>query len=188
MVAGNAMDILKMFKQENEQLTKKIEVLTRELDRANGFHESAAGKLFNSEQKCKQLKAQVKDLINRNAILRQRPDLPVDRIPAIVEMDRLKAQVNELRASITREAAFVLRERFGIEDEDCEERLRLSACRLIDTRKKSSTQSLTEHDAALLECVAQKLCGDAELPSANGWVKKMIFDEAAHIRQQALEK
>lgn len=65
MVAGNAMDILKMFKQENEQLTKKIEVLTRELDRANGFHESAAGKLFNSEQKCKQLKAQVERFQNK---------------------------------------------------------------------------------------------------------------------------
>lgn len=34
------------------QAIKKIEVLTRELDRANNFHES-------SEQECKQLKAQI---------------------------------------------------------------------------------------------------------------------------------
>ncbi len=44
------------------QAIKKIEVLTRELDRANGFHESAAGKLFDSEEENKQLKAQVERL------------------------------------------------------------------------------------------------------------------------------
>lgn len=44
------------------QAIKKIEVLTRELDRANGFHESAAGKLFDSEEENKQLRARVAEL------------------------------------------------------------------------------------------------------------------------------
>lgn len=45
--------------------------------------------------------------------------------------------------------------------------------------------SLNLHDAALLETVANKLCGDAEPPTANGWVKKMIMDEADKLRQEA---
>lgn len=105
------------------------------------------------------------------------------------ERDQLKAQVNDLRASITKEAALVLRERFGIDDEDIEERLRQSACRLIDTRKKSFTQSLAEHDAALLERVAEKLCDQQEFNGtcADICFSDDLFDEASRIRHQTKE-
>ena len=41
----------------------------------------------------RELQAQNKDLIQRNAFLRERPDLPVDRIPAY---KRMQEQVKDL--------------------------------------------------------------------------------------------
>ena len=43
------------------------------------------------------LKGQHKGLVLQNALLRQRPDLPVDRIPAAREVDALRAENARLR-------------------------------------------------------------------------------------------
>ncbi|MDH5182294.1 MAG: hypothetical protein OEX12_00255 [Gammaproteobacteria bacterium] len=44
--------------------------------------------LCEARKTMKRLHAENKDLISRNAFLRQRPDLPVDRIPAYEEMNK----------------------------------------------------------------------------------------------------
>lgn len=46
------------------------------------------------------LKGQHKGLVLQNALLRQRPDLPVDRIPAAQEVDALRAEVAKLREAL----------------------------------------------------------------------------------------
>lgn len=45
----------------------------------------------------KQLKANHKNMVERNALLRQRPDLPVDRIPAHKQLIELQSAVAEER-------------------------------------------------------------------------------------------
>lgn len=55
----------------------------------------------------------------------------------------------------------------------------------VEVLNRARAASLKLHDAALLETVANKLCGDAEPPTANGWIKKMMTDEADKLRQEA---
>lgn len=43
------------------------------------------------------LRAERDNLLWRNRLLRQRPDLPADRIPAHAEMERLQAEIERLR-------------------------------------------------------------------------------------------
>lgn len=51
------------------------------------------------------------------------------------QKQELETQLAELRRVAIKEAAFVLRERFAVEDEHCDERLRQSANRLADAAK-----------------------------------------------------
>jgi hypothetical protein len=47
-----------------------------------------------------QAKANCKNLTDKNAILRQRPDLPADRIPMAKELDRLHEDLAQAKATI----------------------------------------------------------------------------------------
>lgn len=49
--------------------------------------------------------------------------------------DKQEARIKELEKVMRAEAALILRERFSLEDEAQVERLRLSACRLVDAVK-----------------------------------------------------
>lgn len=61
-------------------------------------------------------KANHTDMVNRAAILAQREDLPVDRLPAFSEMARLQARVAELTTAlaVSRDAVKVLDKRIDI--------------------------------------------------------------------------
>ncbi|MDO8417732.1 MAG: hypothetical protein Q7S87_16150 [Agitococcus sp.] len=61
-------------------------------------------------------KANHTDMVNRAAILAQREDLPVDRLPAFREMARLQARVAELTTAlaVSRDAVKVLDKRIDI--------------------------------------------------------------------------
>jgi len=48
------------------------------------------------QQEIDQLKANFEDMRNRNAVLRQRPDLPVDRMPAIEIIEQQKQAIEKL--------------------------------------------------------------------------------------------
>lgn len=47
-----------------------------------------------------ELEAAHRDLVKRNAMLRERPDLPADRIPAYRELLRLQEENRHLRAAL----------------------------------------------------------------------------------------
>lgn len=51
------------------------------------------------------------------------------------ENEKLKRQIKHLEKVMRSEAALILRERFSIDDKAQVERLRLSACRLVDAVK-----------------------------------------------------
>jgi hypothetical protein len=62
---------------------------------------AAAARIQELEEENARLRANNNDLVNRNALLRQRYDLPVDRIPAHKEMQRLQEENASLRKATT---------------------------------------------------------------------------------------
>jgi hypothetical protein len=74
-------------------------------------------------KRVKELEGQHKGLVLQNALLRQRRDLPVDRIPAAQEVDTMRARIAQLEAALQRidrmevyeaDAAVVLWAKIGI--------------------------------------------------------------------------
>lgn len=51
-------------------------------------------------KRVKELEGQHKGLVLQNALLRQRRDLPVDRIPAAQEVDAMRARIAQLEAAL----------------------------------------------------------------------------------------
>jgi len=83
------------WQQERETLTAEVERLTGIVD---GF--SLDPDFIRLTARVKELEGQHKGLVLQNALLRQRPDLPVDRIPAAKEVEALTARVKELEAAL----------------------------------------------------------------------------------------
>lgn len=65
-------------------------------DSTNWVYAKVLAVLNDKDKQIKILEANNRDLVNRNRLLRQRSDLPVDRIPAHQEMVRLQEEVRSL--------------------------------------------------------------------------------------------
>lgn len=74
--------------------------MERELAEASARLVEQADELTALRARVKELEGQHKGLVLQNALLRQRPDLPVDRIPAADDVARLRAKVEKLEGAL----------------------------------------------------------------------------------------
>ena len=91
-------------------ILKAVAELPKEIHLLSDAHKTLSDKYDLTNRKVKELTEEKKDLLHiinhlkanhaelvaKNAILRQRPDLPVDRIPAIKALDEAYEKINEL--------------------------------------------------------------------------------------------
>ena len=71
-------------------------ILTGVIDRLMAENEHLSRYVYQLKREIHHKEANHKQLVNVNAILRQRPDLPVDRIPAIKALDEAYERINRL--------------------------------------------------------------------------------------------
>jgi hypothetical protein len=69
---------------------------------ASALGEVAADEITRLTARVAELEGQHKGLVIQNALLRQRPDLPVDRIPAARDVEALTARVAQMEAVVER--------------------------------------------------------------------------------------
>ena len=65
---------------------------------------SKQSEIESLKQQVNHWKANHDNMVLKNAVLSQRPDLPLDRIPACEEIDKLRGQVKVLREWIEKSA------------------------------------------------------------------------------------
>lgn len=99
-------EYIEALKQSND--LKKTQARILELEQQlSDYHNTLESKLSKRNERIIDLEGQVNhwksnhdNMQQKNAILRQRPDLPIDRIPACAFIDDAKAKINALEQQL----------------------------------------------------------------------------------------
>lgn len=100
--AKNEADYADEQRERALKAEARITSLTRALEYLVMLHNGAQRDAEHAEAERDHWKANHADIVNRAALLSQRDDLPVDRLPAYREMERLQKEVGAKQAEIDR--------------------------------------------------------------------------------------
>jgi len=100
------------------------------------------GLLSEKDAEITQLRGNNKGLIEQNAFLRQRPDLPVDRIPAY---ERMSAEIERLKEGFKRSKYGFIRENAEVKDEIAELKEKLQATPGESQEPEATEEELDPH-------------------------------------------
>lgn len=154
------------------------------------YYYTAINLMFTTWKDNRQLKAGFEDMKNRNAVLRQRPDLPADRIPSIGKMDEQREEVLELKKKLGGINIWLptLLAWVSVKSDEEQSSLPTSAV-MLDHMVSNPHHMLREHDAKLLERMAKELSDNADNAKDNGFdwegmqdAAEWLIDEASRIK------